>query len=55
MNNKSKWDSLTLKEKSEIMKMAISSGVRDLNNIRKSYNSFAEGGQTEKPTLKNRG
>lgn len=49
MNNKSKWDSLTLKEKSEIMKMAVSSGVRDLNNIRKSYNSFAEGGQTDNP------
>lgn len=47
MNNKSKWDSLTLKEKSEIMKMAISSGVMDLNNIRNSYNSFAEGGPTE--------
>lgn len=44
MNNKSKWDSLTLKEKSEIMKMAISSGVMDLDNIRNSYNSFAEGG-----------
>jgi hypothetical protein len=51
MNNKSKWDSLTLKEKSEIMKMAISSGVMDLNNIRNSYNSFAEGGPTEKPTF----
>jgi hypothetical protein len=47
MNNKSKWDSLTLKEKSDIMKMAISSGVMDLNNIRNSYNSFAEGGPTE--------
>lgn len=44
MNNKSKWDSLTLKEKSEVMKVAISSGVMDLDNIRNSYNSFAEGG-----------
>lgn len=51
MNNKSKWDSLTLKEKSEIMKMAISSGVMDLDNIKSSYNSFAEGGFTEKPTF----
>ena len=48
MNN-DKWNSLSLKEKSEIMKIAISSGVRDLNSIRKSYNSFAEGGQTDKP------
>jgi hypothetical protein len=48
MNNKSKWDSLTLKEKSEVMKMAISSGVIDLDNIRSSYNSFAEGGPTER-------
>lgn len=47
MNNKSKWDSLTLKEKSDIMKMAISSGVMDLDNIKNSYNSFAEGGPTK--------
>lgn len=51
MNNKSKWDSLTLKEKSEVMKMAISLGVMDLDNIKSSYNSFAEGGPTEKPTF----
>lgn len=50
MNNKSKWDSLTLKEKSEIMKLAISSGVMDLDNIKSNYNSFATGGPTEKPT-----
>lgn len=43
MNN-DKWNSLSLKEKSEIMKLAIYSGVSDLNSIRKSYNSFAEGG-----------
>jgi hypothetical protein len=49
MNNKSKWDSLTLKEKSEVMKVAISSGVMNLNNIRNSYNSFADGGPTENP------
>lgn len=48
MNNKSKWDSLTLKEKSEIMKMAISSGVNDLKDIKNTYNLFYDGGDTEK-------
>ena len=47
MNN-DKWNSLSLKEKSELMKMAISSGVRDLNDIRKTYNLFYDGGNTEK-------
>lgn len=33
------------------MKLAISSGVMDLDNIRSSYNSFAEGGHIKKPTF----
>lgn len=49
MNNKSKWDSLTLKEKSEIMKISISSGITDLKGIRDNYNTFAGGGLTDTP------
>jgi hypothetical protein len=49
METNNKWDSLTLKEKSEIMKMAISSGITDLKEIRNNYNTFAEGGFTEPP------
>lgn len=49
MNNKSKWDSLTLKEKSDIMRMHIESGISDLDNIKINYNYFASGGSTEEP------
>jgi hypothetical protein len=49
MNNKSKWDSLTLKEKSEIMKISISSGITDLKGIKDNYNTFATGGSTQGP------
>lgn len=49
MNNKSKWDSLTLKEKSDIIKMHVESGISDLNNIKINYNYFASGGSTEEP------
>lgn len=49
MNNKSKWDSLTLKEKSDIIKMHIKSGISDLDNIKINYNYFASGGSTEEP------
>lgn len=41
--NKS-WDSLSLSEKSEIMRVAIHNGITDLSTIRQKYNEFAEGG-----------
>ena len=39
-----KWNELSLAEKAEMMKVAISNGVTNLNDIRKQYNEFAEGG-----------
>ena len=50
MNNKSKWDSLSLKEKSEVIKIHITEGINDLESIKNSYNSYATGGPIE--TLK---
>lgn len=47
--NNNKWDSLTLKEKSEIMKLAISSGITELKEIKDNYNTFAEGGFIDPP------
>lgn len=42
--NKDKWDSLSMKEKSDMMKVAVQQGIYNLSEIRKAYNEYAEGG-----------
>ena len=37
-----KWDELSLREKSEMMRVAIQNGVTNLKDIRQKYNEFAE-------------
>ena len=41
---KTAWDSLSMLEKSEMMKVAVRNGITDLKTIREQYNEFAEGG-----------
>ena len=38
------WNDLSLKEKADVMKIAISNGIYNLSDIRKTYNEYAEGG-----------
>lgn len=44
------WDNLTLKQKSDVMKMAIQQGISDLNEIKRLYNTssnqYSDGGYT---------
>jgi len=39
------WDRLSLTAKSEMMKVAVKHGITDLQEIKKRYNEFAEGGK----------
>ena len=41
---KSAWDSLSIAEKAEMMRLAVKNGITDLPTIRQKYNEFAEGG-----------
>lgn len=41
-----KWNSLSLKNKSDLMKMYIKNGINSLEDIKKHYNSFQNGGDT---------
>lgn len=41
------WNDLSLKEKADIMKVAIGNGIYSLSNIRKTYNKYVEGGDTK--------
>lgn len=47
--NKDKWDSLSMKEKSDMMKVAVQQGIYNLSDIRKAYNEYAEGGDENQP------
>lgn len=40
-----KWNKLSMRDKSNFMKVAIKNGIYDLEEIKKSYNEFAYGGQ----------
>lgn len=41
---KDAWDKLSMAEKAEMMKVAVRNGITNLQEIRKKYNEFAEGG-----------
>ena len=44
------WDKLSMAEKAEVMKLAVESGVYDLDTIRNEYNEFAKGGKKNQDT-----
>lgn len=48
IDRKKTWNDLSMKEKSEMMKIAVQYGISDLNLIKDTYNEYAEGGPTEK-------
>ncbi len=39
------WDSLSLKEKGEMMKVAVANGYTNLHDIKAKYNELAQGGE----------
>ena len=41
------WNNLSMAEKANIITLGVSSGITNLNDIRKGYNSFARGGYTK--------
>ena len=43
---KDAWDALSMREKAEMMRVAVRNGITSLQEIRQKYNEFAEGGDT---------
>lgn len=43
-NNRKEWSELSAIEKAEVMKIALQSGISDLEGIKTAYNSYANGG-----------
>lgn len=48
---KTAWDTLSMLEKSEMMKVAVRNGITDLKTIREKYNEFAGGGGINRNNL----
>lgn len=44
LNSYKKWNDLSMSEKSEMMKIAVRNGITNLDEIKRKYNEFAEGG-----------
>lgn len=45
------WNNLSIRDKADIMKVAIRNGITNLADIKAKYNEFAEGGQLEEESL----
>jgi hypothetical protein len=45
MKNINKWDSLSIKDKVDLMKLYIKNGINNLEEIRSHYNKFQDGGE----------
>lgn len=44
MKNNNKWDSLSIKDKADLMKLYVKNGINNLEEIRSHYNKFKDGG-----------
>lgn len=49
MKNINKWDSLSIKDKADLMKLYIKNGINSLEEIRSHYNKFSNGGDKNNP------
>lgn len=51
LNTDNQWDSLSIKDRAEMMKVALANGITTLSEIKEAYNKFAEGGPLKGWTL----
>lgn len=47
MKNNDKWSALSMSERADLIKLYVSNGVTSLNDIKKDYNSFDDGGNID--------
>lgn len=47
LDRKKSWDELSMKEKADMIRVAVDNGITTLPEIREKYNEFAMGGDTE--------
>jgi hypothetical protein len=47
VKSKDRWSALSMLERADLIKLYVSNGVTSLDEIRRDYNSFSDGGNTE--------
>lgn len=47
--NKDRWSALSMKDRAALIDIYVKSGITDLGEMRKDYNSFGDGGDIESP------
>lgn len=47
IKNRDRWSALSMKDRADLIKLYVGNGVTSLDEIRRDYNSFATGGDTE--------
>lgn len=45
--NKTKWDALSMKDRASFIRIGIKNGITDLEEIKREYNKYADGGEKE--------
>lgn len=53
LNTHKKWEDLSMKERGEMIRVAVRNGITDLSNIKEMYNEFAMGGNIYDGTTQN--
>ena len=47
VKNKDRWSALSMSERADLIKLYVNNGITSLDTIKKDYNSFGDGGDTE--------
>lgn len=47
IKNKDRWSALSMQQRADLIKLYVNNGITSLDNIKKDYNSFDDGGDTE--------
>lgn len=51
VKSKDRWSALSMQQRADLIKLYTNNGITNINDIRKHYNSFDDGGPTEKDTI----
>lgn len=49
LNKNDRWSALSMLERADLMNMYITNGISDLKEMKRHYNSFGDGGNTDSP------
>lgn len=51
INKNDRWSALSMQQRADLIKLYVSNGITSLDNIKKDYNSFGDGGEKEEVNI----